>query len=230
MPVPIKEKDFSRKLARERIYLTLREWIINGTLVPGERILDDELASYFNTSRTPVREALQTLSAQRLVEISPGKMTCVAELDASDISKWYLPMASLQGLAAELACDLITDEQIEELKEINERFDLAIKSEDSSVMLREDEAFHTEMLKIADNEFLTEFCQLLTTYIHRIAFAYFLNEQHDIESVNAHNRIIDAFSKRDKERSYDVSKQNWLVAMKRLQERLDERLTDKTPL
>lgn len=51
---------------------------------PGEKILDSELASYFNVSRTPVREALQLLQNQKLVCVIPGRATVVADLDVED--------------------------------------------------------------------------------------------------------------------------------------------------
>ena len=62
-----------------------------------------EIAEYFNVSRTPVREALQLLEAQKLVKSYPGRATIVTELESEHIEKWYLPMIALQKLAIELA-------------------------------------------------------------------------------------------------------------------------------
>ena len=57
MPIPLVQKGaIPRTTAKERIYHTLRQWIIAGTLEPGERLNDVELAHYFSVSRTPVRE------------------------------------------------------------------------------------------------------------------------------------------------------------------------------
>ena len=73
MPIPVKTPLEKQKTAKERIYIQLREWIINGTLQPEEKISDQEISQYFSVSRTPAREAIQMLADQKLVEIYPGK-------------------------------------------------------------------------------------------------------------------------------------------------------------
>lgn len=73
MPIPKKTNVQAPKTARARVYQTLKEWIENNTLKPREKIYDTELASYFEVSRTPVREAMQLLADQKLIEITPGK-------------------------------------------------------------------------------------------------------------------------------------------------------------
>lgn len=72
MPIPTAPASEPRQTVREKIYNTMLEWIVNGTLQPGEKILDTEIAQYFSASRTPVREAIQLLADQRLIEITPG--------------------------------------------------------------------------------------------------------------------------------------------------------------
>ena len=73
MPIPKQVSYEAPKSAKMRIYEALREWIIDGTLQPGEKILDSEISQYFSVSRTPVREAIQMLAEQKLIEIRPGK-------------------------------------------------------------------------------------------------------------------------------------------------------------
>ena len=53
MPIPVKTPLEKQKTAKERIYILLREWIINGTLQPEEKISDQEISQYFSVSRTP---------------------------------------------------------------------------------------------------------------------------------------------------------------------------------
>ena len=68
MPIPPAQKDAApRTTAKERVYRTLRQWIIDGTMEPGERLNDVELAQYFSVSRTPVREAIQLLDRKSVV-------------------------------------------------------------------------------------------------------------------------------------------------------------------
>ena len=77
MPIPNESNAITKSSAKERVYNTLQQWIINGTLLPQERLNDTELARHFNVSRTPVREALQMLSEQKLVYM---EITCLLHL------------------------------------------------------------------------------------------------------------------------------------------------------
>ena len=112
MPIPVKTPLEKQKTAKERIYTQLREWIINGTLEPGEKISDQEISQYFSVSRTPAREAIQMLSDQKLVEIYPGKSTCVSPIDLKEASSHYRMMAELHALAVEFAWPHLTPEYI----------------------------------------------------------------------------------------------------------------------
>ena len=89
MPIPVKKESLPRTTAKERIYTTLRQWIIDGTLEPDERLNDVELAQYFAVSRTPVREALQLLREQKLVNVVPSSGTYVAPIDLQDMRYVY---------------------------------------------------------------------------------------------------------------------------------------------
>ena len=89
MPSPERPQALQRQSAKSVVYQTVCDWIITGVMKPGEKILDSELASYFNVSRTPVREALQLLQNQKLVCVIPGRTTVVADLDVEDFEKCY---------------------------------------------------------------------------------------------------------------------------------------------
>lgn len=58
MPLPNTESAFERTSAKQRVYETVKDWIIEGQFKPGEKVSDFEIADYFKISRTPVREAL----------------------------------------------------------------------------------------------------------------------------------------------------------------------------
>ncbi len=73
MPVPSQKKSIERLSAKERIYQTIRDWIIEGVLEPNEKLSDIELSEYFAVSRTPVREAFQLLEAQSWSECNRAK-------------------------------------------------------------------------------------------------------------------------------------------------------------
>lgn len=77
MPVPHNFSSPVRMSAKERALSQIQRWIIEGTLEPGEKLIDAELAESLGVSRTPIREALQLLEVQGLVSMHPGKETRV---------------------------------------------------------------------------------------------------------------------------------------------------------
>ena len=70
IPLPTNTPVQKRMSAKEQVYIQLRDWIINGTLRPNEKINDQDISQYFSVSRTPVREAMQLLSDQMCIRDS----------------------------------------------------------------------------------------------------------------------------------------------------------------
>ena len=99
MPVPTNHSKPVRTSAKESAYSQLEQWIIDGTLQPGEKLTDIELAQALNLSRTPIREALQLLEMVGFVKMYPGKATTVTEVLKEDINHLLPPLAVLQALA-----------------------------------------------------------------------------------------------------------------------------------
>ena len=100
----------------DEVYAALLEWIVDGTLGPGERVRDKELAEALGVSRTPVREALQRLEDAGLVETSASRWTRVASLDVAQAEQVYPVVWSLEALAVELAGRDLSDEDLCEME------------------------------------------------------------------------------------------------------------------
>ncbi len=92
----------NNKPLRERIADILRDLIIKGDLKPGDAIVETELASKLGVSRAPLREALQTLNTEGLVEIIPYYKTIVRHLKQRDITELYSLRSTLETFATRL--------------------------------------------------------------------------------------------------------------------------------
>ncbi|MDA0183615.1 GntR family transcriptional regulator, partial [Solirubrobacter phytolaccae] len=103
MPVPANDAPLERDLLRDQAYVTIRDAIVDGTLAPGERLRDAELCAWLGLSRTPVREALNRLEQDGLVETEPQRFTRVTPLDRRAARDAFPVVAALHALAAELA-------------------------------------------------------------------------------------------------------------------------------
>ena len=81
----------------------LRQAILAGRYAPGERLVEDRLATEYGGSRVPVREALKTLAGEGLVELKAHRGACVADLAAGEVGELIEVRATLEGLNARLA-------------------------------------------------------------------------------------------------------------------------------
>ncbi len=85
MPVPVYAARHPRRLLRDLTFDTIRDAIVDGTLTPGERLFEDDLATWLGVSKTPVKEALARLSSHDLVQIEANRYTRVATADVLDL-------------------------------------------------------------------------------------------------------------------------------------------------
>ncbi|MBS6644809.1 MAG: GntR family transcriptional regulator [Clostridiaceae bacterium] len=214
MPIPSKSLPEKPKTAKERVYSEVREWIINGTLQPDERISDQEISYYFSVSRTPVREAMQLLADQKLVTISPGKETRVAPINLKEAIQNYRIMAELQSLAVELTYPQITPQTIDELKRINKSFAIAVNTHDIENTQRFDDQFHDIFLKEVNSYFLTEFTKILKSHLQRIEILYY--KEKDLISSQTHEEIIAALEHQDLKKAKEAMRNNWLYTLEKI--------------
>ncbi len=213
MPVPRQSEKISRLSAKERIYQTLKEWIIEGVLLPHEKLVDAELCDFFSVSRTPIREAFQLLEAQNLVEIQPGKATIVTAIDLKSLREWYMPLAYLQGLAAELACENAREEDYSELDRLNKAFEEAIQKGGTKDILEADRAFHRKILALAGNPYVTDFSETLFLHVQRIEHTYYRWTAKSNQSAITHHNLIEAMKRKEATAAGIQMKQNWLYTM-----------------
>lgn len=101
--------------AAARAYERIRKEILNGTFSAGMRLGEEELASLTGVSRTPVREALRRLSSEGFVEFHTNRGAKVASLDLDDLRELYFLRALLEGRAARLAAEHITEDELAKL-------------------------------------------------------------------------------------------------------------------
>ena len=125
----------------DQAYGRFREGLHRGTFVPGQRVLETEIAERFGMSCTPVREAIRRLQSEGLVAQMPGRGLCVARFDHAEVDELYVMREALEGTAARLAAQnagrpdiallqrMVTEEAtlpVEALAEHNRRFHRAL--------------------------------------------------------------------------------------------------------
>lgn len=219
MPVPKNFVSPVRMTAKERAFSQIQRWIIDGTLQPGEKLLDAELAESLGVSRTPIREAFQLLEVQGLVSTHPGKETKVTAIEKGDIFKMYSTMAALQGLAAEATAEAIVPDQIEQLRAINLEFANAIKTGQAYQAMEADEQFHNLIVELSDNPYVAAFSTSLQIHIRRFKYVFLKQPMTATQvSVEEHASIIAALEQKDGRRAKAMMEQNFIRPMQELQQ------------
>ncbi|WP_345763329.1 GntR family transcriptional regulator [Diaminobutyricibacter sp. McL0608] len=118
MPLPTRDsRPVERRLLRDVVYERLYTAIIDGTLEPGEVLLDEKLTAWLGVSRTPVREALMKLADIGLVELAPNRYTRVAPIDLRAIDEAIYATGILVEYAARTSVATMEPAAIRRLEE-----------------------------------------------------------------------------------------------------------------
>ena len=112
---------------RDVVFKTLRQAILKGELEPGERLMEIQLAERLGVSRTPIREAIRKLELEGLVLMIPRKGAEVARISENNLRDVLEVRRTLEELAVDLACQRMTEDELEELKKSQELFAQAIR-------------------------------------------------------------------------------------------------------
>jgi DNA-binding GntR family transcriptional regulator len=197
-----------RASLREQVYEIVLRAIVTGDFQPGYQIRDIDIAESLGVSRTPVREALQRLVDDGLVETTPGAATRVAPIDVGDVRNIYPIVAALHALALRLAADRIGPAELEALASANATFSAAVHDARITDALAADDAFHGVILRAAANPELQRTLDRLMPHIRRVQLTQFSSEL-SRHSIRQHSEIIAACRERRFADAARTLEENW---------------------
>jgi DNA-binding GntR family transcriptional regulator len=195
--VPIRLDNY--KPLGELVFESLREAIIEGMLRPSERLMEIQLAEEMGVSRTPVREAIRKLELEGLVVMIPRKGAYVAGLSLKDIADVFEIRGALEGLAAELAAERATDEELEAMERYLVKISEEIDNGDLSKVVETDTDFHTLLYKSSRNTRLSQIINNLREQIQRFRTTSLSFPGRMKIALEEHRKIVEAVSSRDGE-------------------------------
>src|SRR5262245_33008127 len=178
-----------------KAYELLRQAIATGQLKPGERVLENELASWLNMSRTPVREAIASLEADGLVTMNGAQGRVVTKLDYQSIMELYAVREVLESTAAGLAARNASDMEIATLRNMLELEEQIL--DDAGKLADHNRRFHEAIYYCSHNRYIVKMLQSLQTgmlLLHPAGRTG--NERRDTGLVE-HRAIVDAIEARD---------------------------------
>ena len=157
---------------RDVVFKTLRQAILKGELEPGERLMEIQLAERLGVSRTPIREAIRKLELEGLVLMIPRKGAEVAKISESNLRDVLEVRRSLEELAIDLACQRITEEELDELNKAEVDFKAAIENGDAMQIAQTDESFHEIIYNSTKNQKLVQILNNLREQMYRYRLEY----------------------------------------------------------
>ena len=168
--------------------------IRRGSLRPGDRLTETDLANRFGISRTPVREAIRQMEADGLITHLPRVGTTLRKLDYAEVSELYDMRTVLESTAARFAARAASDVEMEELASLND----AMCSADSPQALAElNLQFHRALLDAARNRFLTRATRSLETTLLILGTTTMQLDSRANEANAEHTQILAALQSRD---------------------------------
>ena len=175
----------------------IRSEIIHDNIKPGEWIREKALTEQFGISRTPLREALQILATQRLIEIIPNRGAVVVALSDDEIRHLLQVYVRLDVFAAELACEMATPLDDEAIRRHLATMAEAYHAGDRYTYFDANQAFHLAIAAASHNPVLIEMHAQLNLRLYRTRYLGVLQAENWAKAFNEHEPIAEAFLSRN---------------------------------
>lgn len=192
----------NRQTTQSQVYQLLRQALSSGELKLGRKIQEEELASKFNISRTPLREALSRLVQEGLLISIPFKGVFVREYTLREIQQLYELRSVLEVFAVRAACRRASDEELRQIAaHVDEPHNISTQEPELSKLLATNKSFHMAIAAVGKNDWL---CSALETLHAHFGLLRLTNLQHPAEqerSVRDHRALVEALLARDEDKA-----------------------------
>lgn len=157
----------NKKSLSNLVYRDLKEKILKNQLLPGDKLIEIEIASKLGVSRTPVREALKKLEEDGLVTSFPRKSFIVSKISVKEAKNLYIVRKSLEPLAVELLAEKGFNEKTEYFQKVNEDLRVAIENKDEELAQNLIIEWNMALVSCLNNEILVEVMNMINQRLYR---------------------------------------------------------------
>ncbi len=186
---------------QQQAYQALKQFILNGELASGERVIETKLAKQLQVSRTPIREAIGLLKREKLIVSKPNGGFKVATLSVQDATQLYDCRIALEQLSVSNACEHIVPEQLEKLEKLVLEAEKLVDSPSNKTnpmrLLKIDYNFHHLIAESSKNQWLLT---LLEQVFDKMALLRVQTTKHNpqvLEIRLEHRQIYEAIALKD---------------------------------
>ncbi len=199
---------------QDQAYQALRTAILSGELVPGQRLIETQLAQKLQVSRTPIREALHQLKQADLVVEDRGVLN-VAKFTSEDARKLYECRLALENVSVQEACRNASDRQLKQIENLIEKAEKLLNTKPTKLtsfqLLDLDYRFHREIAQASNNKWLVSLLDRLFDKMILVRIQTMLSNPAVLEVRWEHRQIYDAILARNSDQAVQ-SIQDHLIA------------------
>ena len=193
------------KSLRGQVFDKIRSDILKGRYQKGDELVECTIGKEMGVSRTPVREAIRQLELEGLVQLIPNKGAFVTGISASDVRDIYLIRSRLEGLAARMAAEHISSEQLAEMEETIVLSDYHVKKEHFEQVCEMDGKFHKLLYAASGSRILEHTLTDFHQYVQRVRMASITNRIRMHKSNSEHEKILEAIRNKDGDQAEKVA-------------------------
>jgi GntR family transcriptional regulator, rspAB operon transcriptional repressor len=194
--------------ASARVYLSLRKAILDGELGFGTALSEDAIAGQLGVSRTPVREALQNLAREGILEPGPRRTLLVRQPTPELCDEVLTMRIALECESVVRACEVAADEDIDQIKLTIFRQERECRREATSAFLEADGNFHFEIARSAKLPLLHKTLVGLHSFSRLISLKALQTKGRMKQVIDEHERVLNALELRDPEAARAAMKQH----------------------
>lgn len=187
---------------RQQVYGALEDLIIYGALIPGQHLVESELASRLGISRIPVREALQLLHRDGWVDLRPRRGAFVHRPTLREVDEVFTIRTLLEVEASRMAARNLTPKDAQALRRLLDAGNRALRKHDEKELVKLNSAFHGRITEIAGNQVLSEMIARLDKRI-RWYFAPVVRSRGQ-DSWNEHAELAKAMGAGESDRAAEL--------------------------
>ena len=191
---------------RDVVFTTLRQAILTGEFVPGERLMEIALADKLGVSRTPVREAIRKLELEGLVNMVPRKGAEVAGITIEDLNDVLEVRCELEVFATKLACQRITKAEEEKLRETSLLFEQEVDNKNLKMIAQRDVEFHDVIFNATKNKRLIQIMNNVREQMYRYRIEYLKDFSYHDVLVSEHREIMKEIFDKDVTKAREIMK------------------------
>ncbi len=184
-------------LLRDMAYEHIKEAIRQARVQPGQPLSETRLSQQLGISRTPVREALQVLAQEGLVQIIPGRAVTVAAPSVQDVMDAVHIRSILEPELARLAAKHITLEQLRTLEEAQRSLEAAVAAQDRAAWSRADNGYHEVLSAACPNQLLGDLAMEFRNRVSYLSTDSQGNWERITVCTQEHRTIVDMIAARD---------------------------------